>query len=482
MDKVKKEESQPVVKTFAKKRPYLIISAIIFFVAAISLGVYAYLNIQDIKGNIFVGHQTRPTADNSIPTPTPTPVRNDINVLLLGYGGGTHEGTYLTDSMILANINHDTQKISMISIPRDLWVKIPVSENEEIEGKINSAYAIGIDDNKYPNKDPEYTGIAGGGNLTKKIVSQITSLPIDKFAAIDFNGFIQSIDVLGGVDVNIEKSFTDKEYPIEGKEDDTCGIDPTQIPELTKAANFSVVETFPCRFETLTFEKGVTHMDGATALKYVRSRHSLEDGTDFGRSRRQRNLILAVKNKIISIGFIPKILPFVSSLKNDFKTDFTLGEVQNYLTQSDQLSKYSIESFAVTDQNFLENSFTPKGQAILQPIDGEGDWQSLQLWLKTILDQSQPVVKIVNCASQDDLDSVVKYLRDNNYFVLPSIGKCQNKNSKTNVVVFDNAAQRFEINGLKDYFGIDEMLEKPSIDSSFNLQITLGSDLKIDRQ
>ena len=319
------------------------------------------------------------------------------------------------------------------------------------------------------------TRLAGGGNLTKKIVSNVTGLPVDKFAAINFDGFVKSIDVLGGVDVNIERSFTDKEYPIEGKQDDTCGVDPVSIPTITKLPNFSIVETFPCRFETITFEKGITHLDGTMALKYVRSRHSPEDGSDFGRSRRQRSLILAVRDKIISIGFIPKILPFITSLQNDFKTDFTLGETQLYLASAADLSKYEVENFAITDQNFLEHNFSARGQAILQPAAGQNSWEAIHQWLQIVMKKDKPVVKIVNCANPDKLETAISFLNENNYFVLPVIDKCQNAKSKTSISFFEEKDPNFDKNKLLEYLQLENPTKLTPTDNSYQILINLSN-------
>ena len=198
---------------------WLLIVVAIFLIAAIGYLVY---NFFELKQTVLVS-PLKIIADQSQPTSTPTPVRTDFNILIMGYGGGNHDGAYLTDSMILAHLDFATQKVSLISIPRDLWVKIPFNGDENQYGKINSAYAIGIDDKNYSNKLQQYQGPAGGGVLAKTIVSQITGLPIDKFVAIDFNGFTKSIDALGGVDVNVEKTFTDTQYPIEGKKQN-CAV------------------------------------------------------------------------------------------------------------------------------------------------------------------------------------------------------------------------------------------------------------------
>ena len=452
---------------------WLLIVVAIFLIAAIGYLVY---NFFELKQTVLVS-PLKIIADQSQPTSTPTPVRTDFNILIMGYGGGNHDGAYLTDSMILAHLDFATQKVSLISIPRDLWVKIPFNGDENQYGKINSAYAIGIDDKNYSNKLQQYQGPAGGGVLAKTIVSQITGLPIDKFVAIDFNGFTKSIDALGGVDVNVEKTFTDTQYPIEGKETELCGYSVEAIPTLTKTPDFAPEKIFTCRYETVHFDQGVTHMDGSTALKYVRSRHSLEDGTDFGRSKRQQSLIVAVKNKIFSIDFITKVIPFMSTLKGDFKTDLTLGEIQQFISKASNFKTYSIKNYAITDQNFLEDSVAETGAFILQPTTGIDKWEIIQSWINNILtDKNTPAVKTINCSNQTDLDNLTEFLDKNNYFVIPAIGKCTNQSAATSVVTFDSNLNQTITDQLKTNLGLTKITNKPVEDSSYNILITIGNN------
>ena len=136
-----------------------------------------------------------------------------INVLLLGYGGGGHDGAYLTDSVMVLSFDQQTKKGAMISVPRDLWVKMPLQANSGSYFKLNTAYAIGEDDDGFPNKSAEYKGAAGGGNLAATVVGGILGLKIDYWVAVDFHAFRSVVDALGGVDVDVEKAFTDNFYP-----------------------------------------------------------------------------------------------------------------------------------------------------------------------------------------------------------------------------------------------------------------------------
>lgn len=195
---------------------------------------------------------------------TPLPSHSGrTNFLVLGIGGGTHESPDLTDTIIFVSVSSSSPPV-LLSIPRDLWVP-------SMQAKINSAYHYGR----------EKAGTPGGLIMAKSAVSEVINQPVDFAVVFDFTTFSRVIDEPGGIDVQVERSFTDTQYPIAGKENDPCDT---------------------CRYETITFNKGLQHMDGATALKFVRSRHSedLEEGTDFARSRRQALVIQAVKTKLLS--------------------------------------------------------------------------------------------------------------------------------------------------------------------------------------
>ena len=190
-----------------------------------------------------------------------------INVLILGKSGAGHTAPDLTDTVIFSSVSfNNNPSIRLISVPRDIWIP-------EIRAKINSAYYWG----KQKNND--------GMSLSKDLVEGIVGEPIHYVVVFDFSSFTKIIDVLGGVEVNVERSFIDEKYPIAGKENDLCEGD----------------KTYKCRYETITFGKGKQLMDGTTALKFVRSRNAQGDeGTDIAREQRQQEIIVAVKNTILS--------------------------------------------------------------------------------------------------------------------------------------------------------------------------------------
>lgn len=329
----------------------------------------------------------RPNKDiNQLITPTATPTPDPLaaySILLLGYGGGKHEGGLLTDSIMLAKIDPRAQEISLISIPRDLWVPMPINGDEYIYKKINEAYAIGSDDKKYPSKKVEYTGNAGGGEMAKKVIENVVGFKIDYFASIDFDGFIKIIDILGGVDVKIIRTFEDPFYPIEENINDTCGKSEEEMKALEATMSGEKLEQqYLCRYENLHFEKGIQHLDGKTALKFARSRHSTNDGGDFNRANRQKLVLTAIKDKVINISFVSKIIPTIQTLTRHIKTDIDISTMTELVAKIPEISKYEIISINLTDQNVLKNSVASTKQFILTPNSGENNWNEVRLFIQ----------------------------------------------------------------------------------------------------
>lgn len=365
-----------------KRNIWLYVISVALALVAVGL-VSAYV----IYGKIVVKPKTAIVNPAITPTATPTPdPLAPYSILLLGYGGGAHDGGLLTDSMMVVRVEPHNQKIEMISIPRDLWIPIPISGTTEVSSKINAAYAIGSDDKKYSDKAVEFTGEAGGGEMAKAMVEKVVGFKIDYFAAIDFSGFTKIIDNLGGIDINVLRTFDDPWYPIESSvgvgNTDTCGKSDADIKALTATMSGDKLEQqFTCRYDPLHFNKGIQHMDGVTALKYARSRHSPTDGGDFNRAARQRQVILAVKDKVLNIGFITKIIPTIKTLTKNIQTDVDFGKMNELLGKATELAKYTIVPAALTDQNVLKDAVSSGGQFILIPRVGENNWDEVQQFI-----------------------------------------------------------------------------------------------------
>jgi LCP family protein required for cell wall assembly len=227
-------------------------------------------------------------------------------------GGAGHDGPQLTDTIIFASVRPSDKAIGMMSVPRDLTV--PVADGNW--RKINAVNALAEAEKK-----------GSGPAAMAKIVSSILNQDIYYYFKVDFDGFAELIDELGGLDIYVENSFSDNEYPLNDMEEADCGTTIASSDE-----NGAVVETpdYSCRFTTVSFQAGWTQMDGATALTYVRSRHgSNGEASDFARSQRQQNLLIALKEKILSLNTLShpsKISSVLRALEDHIQTNLTLGE------------------------------------------------------------------------------------------------------------------------------------------------------------
>lgn len=302
-----------------------------------------------------------------------------FNVLLLGIGGGTHEGPELTDTIIFANINPKQNTVNLISIPRDFWMP-------DLVAKINTAYYFG------QQKDDK------GIKLSSASVEKILGEDIDYTVVIDFQGFVKMVDHLGGIDVDVEKSFTDEQYPVKGKEDDLCGQEEEGLEDLMATAS-SELDVFPCRYKTITFEKGETTMDGQTALEFVRSRHGTNgEGSDFARSNRQQKIIQAVRSKALSLGIVlnpVKVYGAYNIIKENLNTDIEEETYDDFIKLADKMQDAKIKSFVLSlpdeqqeKPGLLTNPLFSEQfsyQWVLIPRTGSGNYSEIHKYVDCIV-------------------------------------------------------------------------------------------------
>ncbi|MBI2031524.1 MAG: LCP family protein [Candidatus Levybacteria bacterium] len=253
---------------------------------------------------------------------------HNVNVLLLGIGGKNHEGPNLSDTIIFASISISQNKVTLVSIPRDLWIP-------DLDAKINTAYSTGEDKRE-----------GGGLVLAKAVVSKILKQPVDYGVRIDFDGFVKAVDELGGLNIEVERAFDDFEYPIEGKEEDPCGHSEEELVTLATAS--SQLEAFPCRYMTIHFNKGLQEMDGGTSLMFARSRHAKgEEGSDFARSKRQEKIIKAFKDKIFSLDTVfnpARIINLYNIIGESIDTDIKQSEFDDFIRLVQKLKNAKIEN------------------------------------------------------------------------------------------------------------------------------------------
>jgi LCP family protein required for cell wall assembly len=249
-----------------------------------------------------------------------------VTILVLGIDRreGEH-GPWRTDTMILGTIDPESKTAGILSIPRDLWVPIPGYG----ESRINSANFVG-DRDKYPG---------GGPALAKKTVEYNLGVPIHYYVLLDFDGFEKIIDTVGGVDVTVERVLHDETYPDPSPDD-------------------------PNRVRTIHFEAGFQHMDGKAALEYARSRLST---SDFDRSHRQMQIILAVREKALRLNLIPRVPELMVTLADIVQTDLQPGNIITLARLGGEIEQENLQS-AVIDHTMTVEHVTPSGAQVLLPI------------------------------------------------------------------------------------------------------------------
>ncbi len=256
-----------------------------------------------------------------------------VNVLLLGIGGGSHDGPNLTDTIIFASLDAKNNKATLISIPRDLWFP-------DINQKVNAAYANGESKRK------------GGGIVeAEAVMKKVTGQNVDYAVRLDFSGFVKAVDIVGGLDVNVDNTFDDYQYPIDGNENNTCGHSQDELKTFASDSADQAFVDFPCRYQHIHFNKGINHMGGETALEFVRSRHASGlEGSDFARSKRQQKVISAFKNKLLSAQTLinpGKIISLYTVLSGSIDTNIKQSEFDDFIRLGQKMKTAKIQSATI---------------------------------------------------------------------------------------------------------------------------------------
>jgi len=259
---------------------------------------------------------------------------NRINILLLGMGGAGHDGPYLTDTNIILSIKPGTNEAAMISIPRDLGVQIPNYGWR----KINHANAYG-----------ELKKSGEGGEMAKEIFEKTFDTNIPYYVRVDFKAFKELIDIVNGVNINVDNPFIDYQYP---------------------GPNYS--------YQTIIFKEGEQILNGEKALQYSRSRHGNNgQSSDFARSHRQQQVITSLKEKLLSSGTYTnpiKIKQIFDSLDTHVATNLNFGQIMYLAGIAKDVDIGNIKTLVIDNgtKGYLTTS-QETGSWLLSPKTGNFD-------------------------------------------------------------------------------------------------------------
>jgi polyisoprenyl-teichoic acid--peptidoglycan teichoic acid transferase len=265
-----------------------------------------------------------------------------VNILLLGRGGYENDAPFLTDSIMAVTIDPASSRVMLASIPRDLVVEMNLQDptSRTWANKINAAYEVPLT-NIICCVAAQYLGRNGAGKAAEHEVGKVTGLTFDKFIAVDFVAFRDVVNALNGVDVCLTTALDDWSYP-----------------------------NYHGGWNPIHFKAGCRHYNGEQALQIARSRHALqpEQSSDFGRARRQQDIMYAIKKQATSVNGFSKAPQLLSALQKNITTDMTLSDMKAIYDWGKNLPNTSIIKVALTaPQPGTEGNFLDFGKCGMSP-------------------------------------------------------------------------------------------------------------------
>jgi LCP family protein required for cell wall assembly len=396
-----------------------------------------------------------PTLDASTPDPfitpeipVPTPVaqrhmsQDVINILLLGRDTTKGDDSYRTDVIIIASIDKAEKTVTLLSIPRDLFVYIP----GWTMNRINTASQHG-----------DLTGYPGGGAaLLEQTILYNLGIPIHGWVRIDFQGVKDVVNILDGVDVPV-----------------SCPVTEWRL----KDDSYSLKDDNPDDWDLYTVAPGVVHMDGVYALWYARSR---KRSNDFARSRRQHQVLRAMFDKALQLDVIPKLPELYNKYVEIVDTDLGLGDILQFAPLATQLDRSRIRSrFIGSDQVFSwttsqgANVLLPDSEAIAKVID-----EALEPPSQNILLREPTQVEVWNGTPNKDWATLAA---DNLQWggLIPALGQADTANHPTTVLYdFTSSAKGSARGKLQEIFHLsdDNVIASPDPNAKYPFRVVLGSD------
>lgn len=367
--------------------------------------------------------------------------RDRINILVLGEGGEGHDGPHLTDTILFVTFKPSTSQVGIVSLPRDLW--IPVEGGGQ--NKINAVNALA-----------EKAEPRSGGEAARKEISALLDQPIDYYVRVDFSAFKTLIDDVGGVTVNVDRTFTDFAYP-----------------------------TDDALYKKVHFEKGWQTMDGDTALEYVRSRHGNNgEGGDFARSRRQQKVMLALKEKLVSFDTLlnpSRVASVLETLQSHVISDMELWEIVKIAKAMRAVDTSKLTHRVLDDGPqgpLYASTISLSGVDAYILLPRKSDWSEIRRIAARVLEtksdealtvqESRPArVEIQNGTTQSGLAKKTQDLLSKVGYDIVRIGNAEDrKRERTIVYDLTNGSLPEELQTLKNLLGAEVGLTLPGYLSS----------------
>ncbi len=324
-----------------------------------------------------------------------------INILLIGSATNNSNNPGLSDSLMVVSIDRTVGSVSVVSLPRDLYVYVDGFGMQ----KINTAYFYG-----------ETKQVEGGGvGLLEKTIRYNLGLNIDYYARVDFNGFSDIIDAVGGIDITVDCIIQDWKL---------------KSPELDK----QVADNY----EMFRLDMGLWHMDSDLALWYVRSRKT---SSDLDRGRRQQDVLRALWRKLRSSNMLTTLPQTWDTLTQSVTTNLTLADLVGMSPLALSLDTSDIEYYRFRQKHEVHNAVSSAGQDVLV-MDRDAVTELMQDVVNppgaSRVHPTRPTIAIVNASGYDHLDLVAADRLELEGF---------------NTVILDEPASPRNYNHIVDYTG-----------------------------
>jgi len=426
-------------KAFFKKRKALKISG---FVVLAVIGFIGYQLFSTVQASIIDrGKSALGLSGNIEPGQLKGEGDGRVNILLIGVGGENHPGGNLNDVTMVVSIDPANEDVAMLSIPRDLYMAIP----GQYSSRINAAYALGED-------DPTTTG----HDLVEATVEDLLDIDIHYFAKIDFDGFVDGINEVGGITVDVPEAIYDPFI---------------QSKYGNGRYGFSV-------------NTGEQYMDGETALQYARSRKTT---SDFDRAARQQIILQAVKDKALSLGTLTNPLvinDLLGVIRDHFLTDVSIQEGLRMLEIAKTIDTNEIRTAVIDNApDGLLASQNINGAAVLVPKAGIGNFEDIQAFVKGnlfadgFLRRENAQIDILNGTNVAGLaDEAAQELSGLGYSVA-NIDNSPQKGIATTIFYADKSKYPYTVELLQKRFGVSAQSgTMPEYVTDSDIVVVLGSD------
>lgn len=362
-----------------------------------------------------------------------------VNILLMGMGGEDHPGGTLTDTIQVLSLDTQNHKAGFLSVPRDLYYKY----SSNTYARINEMYYRG-----------ELKQKGNGTAAAKQTISDLLGIPIHYYVLLDFQAFKEIVDSLGGITVTVDTPLDDPFYP---------------------AADM-------IRYSPVHIKAGTQTMDGETALKYARSRKTT---SDFDRSRRQQEVMLAIKQKALSAGVLTnpvKLTQIMNIVGNHIRTDLQVSEMQTLITEvkdltGSQIITQVIDSSAsgpLVGQNI-------GGADVLVPRDGDYTYQAVKdiahtIFTNPFLAKEDSTIAIQNATSTSGLGATVSKTLKNLGYNVVSVTNSTTKEQFTQLIDRSGGKNPFTISFLEKRFGLKARQDSSASSETADIVLILGAD------